>query len=325
MTNVTFAFHVVILYHPMLPIAHCHHHHFYYSLTSVQFKEMASAITESVHKNVEALPDVYGTMSESLTSYAINSNLTWPYVTSRALTKTVACTFSAVVTDPIGWMDYSAKHAGEAASPVIFQIVNYTIVPVFTPGYYVVSWLFDVELIKKKGDEDAFVNYDMMSGEGYKERSEAVSELRKGLIAGFIQQPEVSKENILAITKDIPPGVKFNPENMNAILAAAFPESDPQSSFTIPVFESFENDSKTVGYIEGFMRWSQYFLSSLLKKDLGVYCVISHSAGQAHTWFAEKDKVTYLGHVSRYNSDVGGNVCENAWSIFCVLAYLLSS
>jgi hypothetical protein len=270
---------------------------------------MATATMESVQKNVRALPDVYDSMAESMTSYAINTNQTWPYVTSpdwnrmgahvRALTSTVACLFGIIVTDPMGWAAYSAKMASPSASPIIYQVVNDSIVPVFMPGLYAVTWQTDAEWAQIGAGQDAFINYDLYADPLYAGLAKLSAKLRMGIVSPFASTREISSENIDAIKAMMPDGMTFDPDNMNDVLEAAFPPWDPQSSFTVTVYENFEPDSKPVGLVMGYMRWSKYFSTSLLKDGLGIYCVVGNSNGEMQTWVVQKSGVKYLGVVSQ--------------------------
>jgi hypothetical protein len=163
---------------------------------------------------------------------------------------------------------------------------------------YAVSWQIDAEWDDIGAGKDVFINYDLYTEPTYGGLAILGTDIRKGTLSSFARTRNISSDNLDDITSMLPEGMSFDPNGMNEVFKAAFPPWDPQSSFSMAVYENYEPDSKPVGYVMGYIRWSKYFSTSLLKDGRGIYCVVSNSKGEVHTWLVQKSGVEHLGPVS---------------------------
>jgi hypothetical protein len=110
----------------------------------------------SVNRSMESLQDSYSSLSDSLITYAIGTNSTWPYVTIpnwravcyhvQSVATTTSTTLSPLVQDPARWVNYSQEHAGFPVSPVVWKLENSRPVPIIEPGEYAVNWQIYIDI-----------------------------------------------------------------------------------------------------------------------------------------------------------------------------------
>jgi hypothetical protein len=135
---------------------------------------MAIATLDSVRRNVMALPDVFGGLSDTLTTHALATNQTWPYFDYpewdrlgshvRGLTNTITVALDMNISDPQGWVEYSQAHSDVEISPIIFQVeANGTITPRMDGKEEVlVLWKLSFDPDYATGQENQFINHNFL-------------------------------------------------------------------------------------------------------------------------------------------------------------------
>jgi hypothetical protein len=257
---------------------------------------MATATLESVKKNVLSLPDVFGLLSDTVTTYAIAMNQSWPYVTYpgwasvgshvRGLTNTMVVSLLVNVNDPHKWVEYSQAHSNVDISPVIFQLEpDGDIVPKMDgKEELTVMWemAFDPKYVT--GHENRFYNHNFLAFSYFNQTVHSIQKRRHGLIAPFMATAPTSDSKIA--------------NDMKSVSDTVAPPDNPRGAFITPVFEGEDEGGSIVAYIEAIIDWSVFFDNVLLNDDEGIYCTVRNTCGQEHTWLVDASGAKYLGPVS---------------------------
>jgi hypothetical protein len=266
----------------------------------LQFKEMATATLDSVRKNVMALPDVFGGLSDTVSTYASETNQIWPYVTYpewqrlgahvRGLTNTMVVSLDVNVKDPQAWINYSQAHSEIEISPIIFQMeADGELVPKMDGKEEVtVLWHMAFDPAYATGKENLFYNHNFLVFKYFSAAVDVVKQLRHGVISPFMEIVKKSESETAGSLKSVSNKVS--------------PSEDPRGVYLAPVFDSFAEDATIVGYIEGIIAWSIFFKNVLLNKNEGLYCTVRNTCDQVHTWLLDGSGPRYIGPVSIINT-----------------------
>jgi hypothetical protein len=277
----------------------------------LKFAEMGQATVSSVERSMEVLQDSFGVISQSLTTYALGTNQTWPYIMykewdriaprTQALTDVMSVSTMPIISDPVAWANYTQEQSNEMISPVVWAIINGRPVPQLTPGEYAPMWQMSVAPTIEQSLKLFFVNLDYYQEVTFREMTDHVQHFRRAIVSSFLITPKIDMKYFLQ-------GHRFLQEeasNTSATEQAAasgpvklFPETMPISMYAQPIFESFDTDAKIVGYVDAYISWNSYFDNVLLKKEEGIYVVVRNTCDGARTWLVKVDNFTVLGEVS---------------------------
>jgi hypothetical protein len=247
-----------------------------------------------------SLPDVFGGLSETVTTYATTNNDTWPYVTYpgwlrlsahvRGLTNTMVVSLEVNVNDPQKWVEYAQAHSEVEISPIIFQLEqNGDIVPRMDGKEQVtVLWLMAFDPAYATGEENQFINHNFLVFPYYNRTVHSIQQLRHGLISSFMETDQEAESG----TSD----------ELKSVSDKVSPADNPRSAYLTPVFETSDEGSDIVAYVEGIIDWGIFFNSALLNDDEAIYCIVRNSCDQVHTWLVKASGSQYLGPVSAVTS-----------------------
>jgi hypothetical protein len=278
---------------------------------TLKFAEIAQATVRSVVRNMEVLEDAFGELSEALTTNALGTNQTFPYFTfkewdrialrTQELTSMMSVATVVIINDPIAWANYSAEYSATQISPVVWAIIDGRPVPQLTPGVYAPVWQMVVEGDIDPALKNFFINLDYYQEMTFRNMAEHVQRFRRAVISDFVITPKLDLKYFLQ-------GHRFLQEeasNTSATEQAAasepvklFPETMPISMYGHPLFDSFADDAKLVGYVKGYISWNSYFDNVLLKQDEGIYVVVRNTCNGARTWLVKAHYNKVIGEVS---------------------------
>jgi hypothetical protein len=185
------------------------------------------------------------------------------------------------VHDPIKWSNYSVAAAAPIKiNPNIFYTDDYDHVTIVTePGDHSIFWQTTASPEFYMGIEEQFYNYNYR--QHFTGIKEAMDRNRYGMLSiSRIQHATEADGKSVQIRRQY------------------YPEDDPRTEFFYPVFESFKEGSPIVAHLYGVISWSKYFANVLLKKDQGIYCVLSNTCNSTYTWLVSAAGTKFLGEVS---------------------------
>jgi hypothetical protein len=262
----------------------------------LQFKEMATATLDSVRKNVMALPDVFGGLSNTVTTFAMATNKTWPYVTYpdwsglgghvRGLTNTMIISLVVNVNDPQKWIEYSLSHSKVDISPIIFELdLDGTVVPKMDgKDDTTVLWQMEFDPAYATGQEDLFYNFNFLALPYFNKTIHSIQKVLHGMLAPFMEMAEESGSEVA--------------DGMTNVTNSVASLDNPRGTYLTPVFDSLDGKGTIVAYIEAIIDWSVYFKKALLNRKEGIYCTVRNSCGEVHTWLLDGSGPRYVGPAS---------------------------
>jgi hypothetical protein len=78
-----------------------------------------------------------------------------------------------------------------------------------------------------------------------------------------------------------------------------YPDDDPRTQFFFPIYKSMnKTHARFASHLFGVISWSKYFSNVLLKKEQGIYCVLTNTCNQTFSWLVSADGAKFLGLVS---------------------------
>jgi hypothetical protein len=260
---------------------------------------------------MDVLQDIYGELSASVTTYALGTGQTWPYVTyphwdeiakhAQSLTVTSATLIAVIIQDPIKWVEYTQIRSGVPVPPVVWELEKGQPIPLTSPGDYAPSWQIYVDPKKGTGYEAFFINYNMYGEEVFRKMAEQVRHFRSGVVSDFVGPIQIDPKYLAGgfgqrlLAKE---PLNLTQQVLNSKNNDIFPESMPESTYSEPIFDSFEPDANIVAYIQGYVGWHNYFENILLREKEGIYISVRNSCNGIRSWLVKSHWTEYLGEVS---------------------------
>ena len=184
------------------------------------------------------------------------------------------------------WTSYVLQNSGwynQQFSPWIFYYDDETSSNVFEygPGPYYPVWQIDPLPVY------SLVNYDMGTT-ALTDEIEPVRILQEATVGRVLDNTELI---------DVFPSIT-NVTNR---------EDEPHSTYIQPIFDSFNETSRTiVAYISVFLRWGQYFSNKLPDNARGIHLVLESTCNKPVTWRMEGGSALFIGqgdlHDTAYDS-----------------------
>lgn len=265
-------------------------------------------------------------LSSSLTAYGLDRNESWPFVTVEnsaqifgpylSLADATAIILLNIVpkdlrdewefysVDHQHWIDEDLMAAGwingthddhrrvaevhdnerHDRSPLEISpyIRNYVGIDT-SPGDWIVWWQY-APVIRNRW----FVNFNRLAWKGFaQEAALLIGEQEAVLSEVWRFEPGLDFQS----TRDF----EFTSELLQASGTETYEAGEPLGYIYYPVFESFEEGSKTVSILSATVYWRTYFEGILPDNVHGLIAVVKNSAGQAFTYKIDGKVATFLG------------------------------
>jgi len=252
-------------------------------------------------------------LSKTLTSYALQQNMTFPFVTvanSATLFEPYLhlADSAAIVLMPIvpaelraeweafsvaqqGWIDedlatrkaFTSASAADADRSLMEQyektispyIKNYVGIDT-SPGAWIVWWQYAPVIANRW-----FVNLNRLSWDGFAEEAEFCKQ----------KQATISHTWSFQTMRDF----EFTDGILQAGDNGGYSPGEPLSYIHYPILDKFDIDGNTVAILSATIAWKNYLENILPDNVKGVVCVVKNSQGQAFTFRIDGAEATFLG------------------------------
>jgi hypothetical protein len=279
----------------------------------------ANDLIKASELNVEAMFGTMEAFSLAATSYALDNNLTWPFVTvpdwelrtnqARHSTGLESIALTPLVYEPqlkeweaysqqnIDWLDQGLRIQGRYPSsngPQVSPEVYRLNVEGEPPNFYM-----PVFEIGPAPDILSIINMDTLAYTTFQRSFDDSLDLRKPLlseitsVSEFFERAYTWYEGDLSAEYDI----AQRTESRKLIFenATTGEEYVPHSYIMQPVFESFEKDAKVVAMLIGIIPWHTYFRNLLPDGVKGFVVDVKDSCGSEITYRIDGENATLMG------------------------------
>lgn len=224
-------------------------------------------------ESVEAFSDTL--TAQGLLDDATLGEMTWPYVTVPldvfnahaehviSFSRNKFVWFTPIIDDVNAWNQYRKFVSNDSDVPVSQYLFTFEASekhPVNGTGPFIPIHQAYPNSILPHSINASIINYDTSSESGLATTANQVSFLRHSSLTGVLP---------LTFIRDSYPEM--------------FDDSEPLSVFVEPIFSTFEETSKIVGYVQSLFEW-KFFFSKLTSDGLDVVCVIENTCGDLFTF-----------------------------------------
>lgn len=219
-------------------------------------------------------------LSDTLTAHGLHdestlAEMTWPYVTVPldlfnahaehviSFSRNNFVWFTPIVDDVNAWNHYSKIVSNDSEVPVtqyLFAFEASKKQPVNGTGPFIPIHQAYHKSTMPHSINASIVNYDTSSEPGLATTANQVSFLQHSILTGVLP---------LTFIRDSYP--------------ETFDDSEPLSVFVEPIFSTFEETSKIVGYVQSLFEW-KFFFSKLSSDGLDIVCVLENTCGDLFTF-----------------------------------------
>jgi hypothetical protein len=278
-------------------------------LNTVQFTDYANEIESVSAYNSKSVLLELKSLSASITSYALDSNSSWPMVTvphieirgerMRGLTGASAVAISPLVTNLEAWNEYAVESQGwiqesyylrgeeQPASripPGMFsrpidedggtktRVDSPNQAALYSPLWQLSAAPHDVSII----------NFNLMSDEIFSKLLRIMISSRTPVLSEVFDPSTILGGGALADYGD----GKFH----------------PHSVIVKPIHKGFKNTSDIVGSIILAVPWDEYFTNILHQGAHKILCVMRDTCGGVFTYHLNGPQVTFVGHGDHHDS-----------------------
>lgn len=298
-----------------------------------EFQANAKTVVESFHRSVVRTMEAVDALSVAITSYAKQSNRTFPYVTvpdfelrganTRILSGTFLLSYSPIVQDKdrSSWEEYVGevgdRQHEEALATFLFQsseqdarLTSNRTLQEDTISSNITFFDPEVGFVPKPLGSGPFLPaWQVSPPQRFKYGTNVDLFSHPFIRPGGLRLLETGK----AVLNDA-----FINDVSEDYFREAFADSqyrngfeqflgDPTSSFMFPVFDSFDPHNRTVaGIVNTNINWRQFFVALLPKSSVGIYCVLKNSFDQTLSFRIDGPKASFVGegdfHDPAYNN-----------------------
>ena len=263
--------------------------------------------------NARSIRLTYKSFSDQVTSYALQENLTWPFVTLpnvavhghnlREATGTLGFWITHLVTagQVANWSAYTMQNNNWYKGQFVPSI--YTVPPGtqnisfdIGAGPYAPVWQMDPTPVWP------LVNFDMLP---HQPQYDAVVKLREGVMGAA-----TATNQLVSVFSNAD---SYTPS-----------QGEPYSSFSHPIFDSFDEETSRIpAMITGFVRWGTYLAKLLPPSQRGINVVLdTNSCNSTFSWELVGPDAVFLGEgdfhdpkFDEYSINIEFNVNTNETAI----------
>jgi hypothetical protein len=298
----------------------CHPHHYNNVALFVQYFLFANDLIKASELNVDAMFGTTESFSLAVTSYAVDNNLTWPFVTmpdwelktnqARRTTGLETICLTPIVADDQTkeWETYSQEHTqwlkqglqiqGRSPSPQSPEIspeIYRLVIEGSPPDYHL-----PVHQIGPAPDILSIVNMDIIAYSTFQRAVQDSMEERTALLSEITSVEDFYERAYTwykgDILEDYGAGIDSEQRKLYTEIDQKVEEKYvPHSYIMQPVFETFDKDAKIVALIIGIIPWQKYFQNLLPDGVNGFVIDVKDSCGAEITYLINGEDAILLG------------------------------
>jgi hypothetical protein len=288
-----------------------HSHYFIFSSfisVNQQFVDYATEVIESTESNAKEFLGKLVSVSNTLTSYSMDTKKNWPNITLPNFDIRTTESFESLVGPELflfapivssenrrGFEEYAREHQGWIKEDLELRGLGKV-----DPGnipfqIYSFSGDYEEEALEKEihvpiwqvapvPTDAGIVMMDLNSHPSFKRMIDDAIAVRHVLLSEVVDATFLAN-SIATLNRDLAR------------------ERNPRSYAIQPVYEDFGSDSKLVGFVFAVVPWNSYFVDILPKGIDGYIVQVEGTCGSRFSYRLDGPKATYLGDDFRPNSD----------------------
>lgn len=264
-----------------------------------QFGDYAEAIDDASQQNSNAVYLVLESLTATITSYALDTNMAWPNVTVphweirgekfRAVTGSHLVSIAPIVYNVDEWNAYAVENQGwvqdaydmrgegeQVDEPFPAQMYYRTDDNNTKPEIHVEGIRYSPLWQEAEAPLDVgALNYNLLSHEIYGKVWRIMEDSRAPVLSEVFDPSELLG---LSALKDFGDG-KFHPESI----------------LVQPIYQDFSDNSKIVGTIVTVLTWDTYFTNLLHEGAKGLNIIMRDTCGDVFSYLVDGPNAIYLG------------------------------